>query len=93
MNQNRKKQQEQKGPRLQLRHAADLAYNLSHTELSFLSIRHCTVRVFELDHVTSATHHGRRLTARCPSEVVGLRVTITDWTGVDIDPLKLDVHG
>lgn len=61
---------------------------------SYLSCQYdTTVRVFELDHVTSATHHGRRLTARCPSEVVGLRVTITDWTGVDIDPLKLDVHG
>lgn len=57
---------------------------------SYLS---CQYDTFELDHVTSATHHGRRLTARCPSEVVGLRVTITDWTGVNIDPLKLDVHG
>lgn len=43
--------------------------------------------------MTGTTHHSGRLTARCPGEVVGLRVPVTDWTGVDIDPLKLDVHG
>ena len=53
----------------------------------------CVMSCYCARNIANTTHHGGGFTARGPREVVGLRVTVTDGAGIDVDPLKLDVHG
>ena len=69
-----------------------LIHVLSQNQLEYFAMK-CVMSCYCARNIANTTHHGGGFTARGPREVVWLRVTVTDGAGIDVDPLKLDVHG